>query len=980
MANYIHKVGVIFHATDRMSRHVEKIGKGFLVADKHVKNLEKSHLRHSKALEKFIRDEGKFTKFQIDNMNKLSKMQTAITNKSIALRNTELKHQEAISAKKRTLVTTEIAHIQKLSDVTRKAEADMAASRQKGLDAYASAYDKHAKKMADIERKLANTRRTRADMTAAGHTRLTAAGRTTQAQRITEARGRFMQARAARDAALANLPASDVMGRAQAMNQFGRAEGAYKKEVAEARQLLAAHNKLRDLHNEELRLLDQQRQLTNRHRQEARQLWQERKAHIADIRNKTAALEAAEREGHADRMHALRREIREKEAAFDREHQQRRALLQQQQDAYDVTKRNLNDEIDMRRTALDLQKAGVDEEKRRAEMMDKEMKRRERTQRLTGTMGAGGFVAGLGLAAGGIGLMTGHHLVMEHAKRERDIKRFMGMGMRGGELQGVVGTVDTVAKRHHMSFEDVSGLARILHAAGGGPEGITDHGGFALDKVARFKVGLANTHNLTDIQADQIVMAAEAATPAVRFVNGKEHAMSHGERVTTFVEYLDAMTQLFNSFGGKFRPNELMQQIRMLKGTKFSMTTEGIARSVILGQELGGAKTGTAYSSWVQGLLYSKQLQGANQGLADLGIVNAKHPSVKMGKKGIESYGLGALKGWELASQDPTLWIKDVLGPAIRDKILKEHKGEQITDTQMRGYIGKEVSNIGGRANVRDVIQTIMMQWPRLEAELNRGLGTLGPDGKRHGGASKIDRTEADSRNLYGRDVSALTVEFERLQQVLGGVLKEKVQALIKDTTQFVVNLTSWIEKNPKLIQLMWDAAGVAVKLAVGLGAIAAAIAGTLLVITQWPVALAIAVGGALMLFKDQVIGAFVSLGSHIASFISKLANPANWVRPSGYNPVTGAMPGIAPGTGMLAPGHIPAAGAVPQGYNNDHTSGNVVPNASGGGTKHSVNISVTSDGKPMSARAASVASSELRRTVAGMSRVISPGTAPSFA
>lgn len=877
--NLVHRVGVVFHAHDRLSHRLKKMGENMLGLEKRKTSLDKS-------LAGLAAQEARFAKMQ--ERSATSALQAGIQQK--AMNNALMRQKQGLAKLQENLAAKELADVrkhadlrtslanahsaleQKHSDIRKASRAKDAAAQTALIKKQTAEYDTYNRKLEANANKRAKLERGGAQLidSPAVHQTLAneVAAREARKQALITERDRAVQAalfnpdgttrhgirKAEAERILVTTRSGQVRapgdsvstGRAMTPLEMAHAEAeaamrSGQKQIGQLTAIgkedakrLADHQKLVDLQHEEAQLTarrdaasqDFTRTMQTMHAEQQRAREAERAAH--------QQLENAKRSGDEEELARSRRNYEEKQAHNEKLLRQQGEHVQAQADLARDRNGLLEHEGEIRKRNLELAHQELQQAHAAHEAEDRLQRKMHRRQRLVGaaSAGAGGFVAG-GLAS--YGLARGiAHIAEAGGKRGLLAEQLQGMGMannvvKNGKLVRT-GELDKILAINNQQSRDVVGVSfadsvetfKLLHTLLGGPEGVLGEGlkdTSILTKVNKFKTAAGLTYGLKEKGVEDLLKAAEGTSSSDQFrmVKGKPKLvrLSHEERIEHFNSQLELMFKAVGVMGKKLNPGEILAMTKTMQASKFGLKGDAFLRASFVAQELGGGRTGTAINSFLTNIGTGSQSSKKNQMLAEMGLLDLKSKAVERNPK------TGAITGYlPTALKNGAQAFADPIqwmGTTFSDAIQKKLGKTPMNEKTIQPFIGPLVTALTMKGVGRQTAQGLVVTSILQRSRINDDVV------RSHAGQGIIARY-TQIATQYVAQVKQTSIELERLNAAMAKGVTPVAAKFLETLNPILRSLSDFAEKNPKVTGGLTVAAIATLNpISLGLGAIALA-------------------------------------------------------------------------------------------------------------------------------------------------------------
>lgn len=773
--NLVHRVGVIFHGNDRLTRHMSKIGDKFV-------GLEAKQRAWEQAQRDAGKEDAKLVKLQQQSAQRREQLATrwkTLNNSLIAsqarLTEAQRKHELANDVfwaeRERKLADNH----RKVKELTAKHQAEMEAKEKR----YYARLGAVSQKQAEAEMRSARTLKADQNklkkLQARDHKELSPNDIHNAQTRIRDYNDKI--ARLSEAAELARLSATRTdkgkpirvrdaeTGQLRDLNVTERAA----LESAAVKSFNRQISQLNQAKSREEQRVQRHQQIVALNEKIAKQ-----EASLQNLRAKHDAANAAAFKQHQDDLHELHAmqvksaaaKKRQDEAEFDRwqtlharkltdmhnqlQMQEQQAARQrvhfaEQQQAMEV-------EMNQRRNLVREQKRSLDTAEREARVQAEITAQAERrhlwlSKSAEHMRGGSGMVFGGTMTAGG-GLYAGDHLASKYGDVQLAERRLTAMGHTPQEQAIVQKHADALSKKlGTITPAEVLHNYGFLHAALGGPEGVLGpklQDPRELEFFTKFKLGQQGMWQMGDADAERLAKAAEL-TSSSNFATGAPY--THAQRAHNFQTRLDVMATANAALGGQLQAGQISQMVKTLQANKFALSDTGFLRLLFQAQELDGGRAGTAITSALQNLS-GRQGSAQNTLLAEAGLLGPindktipsleksgqvtfareRDGALKRNARGfpiVSKFAPAALQGHELMAQDPGAYFALMFAPKARDYV-KQHP-ELFGKDLGRGVDGFLKQAIGIRTG-QGIIQQSILQQDRLEMDVQRAKHAKGSE------------------------------------------------------------------------------------------------------------------------------------------------------------------------------------------------------------------------------------------------------------
>jgi hypothetical protein len=267
-----------------------------------------------------------------------------------------------------------------------------------------------------------------------------------------------------------------------------------------------------------------------------------------------------------------------------------------------------------------------------------------------------------------------------------------------------------------------------------------------------------------------------------------------------FRDYLQGIAKGLNVFGDTLKPYQYYEMFKYGR-----QATPGLSSNFILGtaptlaQELGGSSYGNAVSGFNRSIVGGRMEHSALKEMYRLGLVGKGDLDfLKTGEvKGLKAGH--AIKGWEVAQEDPNRWVKEFFLPAL----LKAG----ITTTQ---DVQKEVSTVFSNKVAAQMVSILATQQSRIEKDLALLRGAPGLEAADKYRNDPMIATMALKNSVEGLTATLSVSTIRGLAPVMTSV----AEAIGRYTAR-LTEMNSWREGHPndpslgqKRINRLLNAAG----------------------------------------------------------------------------------------------------------------------------------------------------------------------------
>lgn len=377
-----------------------------------------------------------------------------------------------------------------------------------------------------------------------------------------------------------------------------------------------------------------------------------------------------------------------------------------------------------------------------------------------------------GLAAAGGLMFSAKKAIGDSAELAHELQMLRNAGRTAGEVSAAMAQANRTISA--IPTSTLTENLKILNETTGA-FGSFQH---ALENLTfNQKIG-GMLHNML---GDKVGDSGEIFNNMVRAMEMRGAAQDH-------TRYQREVAQMYRAMiftGGRFNPDEFLNYSQQAnpytKGMSLRFLSK-IAPSLI--SEFGGDRAGTMQNTWMGTILGKAKNKISTEAWMKLGLLNPKE--VVYNKVGPVGWRPGAIKGTELAMQDPLAWSEKVLIPALK---------AQGVDTSNQLQLAKALMPLFRDRNANRLANALVNDLDRKRLHKDEGLINKVP------GVDKAynDSLRRDPSMAWG----ALTSSLTNLSSVLFGTGKGEspVAVALVHVANGINMVAQFLQAHPLLAQ-----------------------------------------------------------------------------------------------------------------------------------------------------------------------------------